>query len=621
MSEKNDNINDFLDYYFRFEHAPEYAVMIKGAWGAGKSWFIKKALERLEQNSGKYLYVSLYGMTCFEDIENSFFEQMHPVLSSKGMKLTSKIAKGLLKATIKLDLDDDGKSETTTKIPTEELKLPDYLKDTDSFVLVFDDLERCSINIGDILGYINQFVEHQGYKVLIIANEDEILDKSDDNKCYSRAKEKLIGKTFELVPNTNLALESFIESASSESLKAFYQDNLTNIVSVYSSSQCKNLRHLKQALWDFERFYNALPTSTFDKVELKAELLNIFLCFAFETRSANYTIQTISRVKDSIYEDMFDKDEDKPKSLYSVLSSQYPMINFSDSLVEESVWVDFFDKGIIDKEKIKESIERNKYYQDMNTENWVKLWHYHDLSDSEFEQLFETVNQEVTEHKYTDHQVVKHLAGLFIRLSDIALIPIDKTKALSTFKSYVDYLFDNDYLPSELSDHRFDFDTDSWGGLGFAGRDIKEFEQFEEYLNEKIEQYKVKCMPNTAGDLLELMKHDVGLFTLKLILCNREENIYYKTPILKDIDSDKFVEVLLSLPGEKFRRVGYMFKERYSVKQFHVHLINELEWLKEVESLLEQHRNESKGKLSGYRISLLLDSYIKPAIKALETDN
>ncbi|MGR3073509.1 P-loop NTPase fold protein [Vibrio vulnificus] len=621
MSEKNDNINEFLDYYFGFEHAPEYAVMIKGAWGAGKSWFIKKALERLEQNSGKYLYVSLYGMTCFEDIENSFFEQMHPVLSSKGMKLTSKIAKGLLKATIKLDLDDDGKSETTAKIPTEELKLPDYLKDTDSFVLVFDDLERCSMNIGDILGYINQFVEHQGYKVLIIANEDEILDKSDDNKCYSRAKEKLIGKTFELVPNTNLALESFIESASSESLKAFYQDNLTNIISVYSSSQCKNLRHLKQALWDFERFYNALPTSTFDKVELKAELLNIFLCFAFETRSANYTIQTISRVKDSIYEDMFNKDEDKPKSLYSVLSSQYPMINFSDSLVEESVWVDFFDKGIIDKEKIKESIERNKYYQDMNTENWVKLWHYHDLSDSEFDQLFETVNQEVTEHKYTDHQVVKHLAGLFIRLSDIALIPIDKTKALSTFKSYVDYLFDNDYLPSELNDHRFDFDTDSWGGLGFAGRDIKEFEQFEEYLNEKIEQYKVKCMPNIAGDLLELMKHDVGLFTLKLILCNREENMYYKTPILKDIDSNKFVEVLLSLPGEKFRRVGYMFKERYSVKQFHVHLINELEWLKEVESLLEQHRNESKGKLSGYRISLLLDSYIKPAIKALETDN
>ncbi|EOW9210609.1 TPA: hypothetical protein PX804_003364 [Vibrio cholerae] len=621
MSEKNDNINDFLDYYFRFEHAPEYAVMIKGAWGSGKSWFVQKALERLKQNSGKYLYVSLYGMVCFEDIENSFFEQMHPVLSSKGMKLTAKIAKGLLKATIKLDLDGDGKSETTAKIPAEELNFPDYLKDTDSFVLVFDDLERCSMNIGDVLGYINQFVEHQGYKVLIIANEDEILDKSDENKCYSRAKEKLIGKTFELVPNTSSALGTFIESTSSESLQAFYQDNLSNIISVYSSSECKNLRHLKQALWDFERFYSALPSSTFDKVDLKSELLNIFLCFSFETRSANYSIQTISRVKDSIYEGMFNKDESKPKSLYTVLSSKYPMINFSDSLIEESVWVDLFDKGIIDERKIKESIECNKYYQDANTESWVKLWHYHDLSDAEFERLFEVVNQEVTAYKYKEHQVVKHLAGLFIRLSDIELIPMNKTTILNLFKKYVDYLFDNDYLPSELNDNGYDFDTNSWGGLGFAGRDTKEFEQFEEYLNETIEKYKVKCMPNIADDLLKLMKDDAHLFTLKLILCNREENIYYKTPILKDIDSSQFVETLLSLPGEKFRRIGYMFKERYSIKQFNANLINELDWLKEIESLLEKQRLESKGKLSGYRISLLVDSYIKPAIEALETDN
>jgi hypothetical protein len=621
MSEKNDNINDFLDYYFKFEQAPEYAVMIKGAWGSGKSWFVKKSLERLKQNSGKSLYVSLYGMVCFEDIENSFFEQMHPVLSSKGMKLTSKIAKGLLKATIKLDLDGDGKSETTAKIPTEELKLPGYLKDTDSFVLVFDDLERCSMKISDVLGYINQFVEHQGYKVLIVANEDEILDKSDDNKCYSRAKEKLIGKTFELVPNTNLALESFIDSSSSNQLKKFYQENLTNIIGVYSSSQSKNLRHLKQALWDFERFYNALPSSCIDKVELKTELLNLFLCFAFETRSANYSIQTISRVKDSIYDGILDKDKDKPKSLYSVLSSKYPMLNFSDSLVEESVWVDFFDKGIIDEQKTKESIERNKYYQDTNTENWVKLWNYHDLSDLEFDSLFEAVNQEVTDYKYTQHQVVKHLAGLFIRLSDISLISISKSDVLGHYKKYVNYLFDNNHLPSELNDYTFEFDTDSWGGLGFAGRGVEEYEQFEEYLNKKIELYKVQSMPNIACELLELMQSDVDLFTLKLIHCNREENLYYKTPILNGIDPNTFVEKLLSLPGDKFTRVGYMFKERYSVKQFNKNLFIELEWLKKIESLLEQQQIESKGKLSGYRISLLVNGYIKTSIEALESDN
>ncbi|GLS90366.1 hypothetical protein GCM10007916_14330 [Psychromonas marina] len=621
MSEQNKNIDDFLSYYFNFDQAPEYAVLIKGAWGSGKSWFVQKALERFKESSGKYLYVSLYGMVCFEDIENAFFEQMHPVLSSKGMKLTSKIAKGLLKATIKLDLDDDGKSETTTKIPTDALNLPDYLKNTDSFVLVFDDLERCSMNIGDVLGYINQFVEHQGYKVLIIANEDEILEKSDKDKCYSRAKEKLIGKTFELVPNTNLALESFINS-SSDTIKSFYQDNIDNITTVYSSSKCKNLRHLKQALWDFERFFDALPESTFDKSELKEELLKIFLSFAFETRSANYSIQEISRVKDSIYQDAFNKDkENKTKSMYSLLSSKYPMINFSDSLVEESVWVEFFDKGIIDEEKIKTSIECNKYYQDNNTENWVKLWRYHDLSDEEFEELVGLVNQEVNEYKFTDYHVVKHIAGLFMRLSDIGLVLDDKLNILGKYKVYIDFLFENQHLPSDLNDNKFDFDTDSWGGLGFAGRDIIEFNQFEDYLEERIQEYKVKCLPDTAEELLELMRSDVRLFTLKLILCNNEENIYYKTPILKSILPEVFVETLLSLSGDNFRSVGYVFKERYSVKQFHANLVHELDWIKSVVTILEQKSNESQGKLSGYRIQLLIDGYLKGAIDALEEDN
>ncbi len=83
MIEKNKHINDFLKYYFNLEQSPEYAILIDGEWGAGKSWFIQKALNDLKGSSGKYLYVSLYGMSNFSEIEDAFFEQMHPVLSSR----------------------------------------------------------------------------------------------------------------------------------------------------------------------------------------------------------------------------------------------------------------------------------------------------------------------------------------------------------------------------------------------------------------------------------------------------------------------------------------------------------------------------------------------------------
>jgi hypothetical protein len=64
-----------------------------------------------------------------------------------------------------------------------------------------------------------------------------------------------------------------------------------------------------------------------------------------------------------------------------------------------------------------------------------------------------------------------------------------------------------------------------------------------------------------------------------------------------------------------------MLKERYSIRQFHSSLICELDWLKEVELLLEQKRSDSEGKLSGYRIGLIKDDCIKTAIHALEQNN
>ena len=620
MIDPNKHVSDFLDYYFNFNHSPEYAILIKGAWGAGKSWFIQKALDKFQSDSGKYLYVSLYGVVSFDDIENAFFEQMHPVLASKKMKLASKLLKGVLKATIKVDLDGDGNGETTKKISVDELGIPDYLKDTDGFVLVFDDLERCSIEIGSLLGYINQFVEHQGYKVVIIANENEILSRESQDKCYSRAKEKLIGKTFELVPNTKLALESFISSASG-TIKAFYQDNNDSIVSVYNFSECKNLRHLKQALWDFERLFNALPETAFDKVEMKEELLKKFLCYSFEIRSVNFSVNQMARIKDSMYEEYLTRGEEgKNKTIYSVLSEKYPMIDFSEPIVEESIWIDFFDKGIINEAKIKESIESNKYYQNENTDNWIKLWHFHDLSDAEFDILVDLVSKDVTARKYKNHFVVKHIAGLFMRLSEINLINKTAERILIDFKNYVDYLLAENLLPNEIYDNSLDFDEDSWGGLGFAGRDIEEFELFNEYLDEKIKESRVQSLPNVANELLNLMETNNPLFVLRLILCNKEENIYYNIPILKCINPEDFVAKLISLSNDSFRRTGSMFKQRYSIDRFHVDLIKELDWLKQVKNIMEKQREKFNGKLSGYRISTFIDRYISPAIEQLEQE-
>ena len=46
----NQHILEFLDYYCGMSHPPKYAVMLKGLWGNGKTWFIKKFIEEFDQN-------------------------------------------------------------------------------------------------------------------------------------------------------------------------------------------------------------------------------------------------------------------------------------------------------------------------------------------------------------------------------------------------------------------------------------------------------------------------------------------------------------------------------------------------------------------------------------------
>ena len=128
ISKKNEHIEEYLDYYCNLDHSPEYAVLLKGVWGSGKTWFIKKYCEKLGEKKKKVLYVSLYGITDLAEIDDIFFQQLHPVLSSRGMAIAGKILKGALKTTLKIDFGDDSSSNASVSSQIPDIDLPDYLE-------------------------------------------------------------------------------------------------------------------------------------------------------------------------------------------------------------------------------------------------------------------------------------------------------------------------------------------------------------------------------------------------------------------------------------------------------------------------------------------------------------
>ena len=54
--------------------------------------------------------------------------------------------------------------------------LPDLsdIKDVKESIIVFDDLERCEIEINKVLGMINNLVEHNDVRIILVANQKEI---------------------------------------------------------------------------------------------------------------------------------------------------------------------------------------------------------------------------------------------------------------------------------------------------------------------------------------------------------------------------------------------------------------------------------------------------------------
>ena len=112
----NRNILTFLNEYAEIPD-PQYAIMLRGAWGCGKTFFIRQWMEQLKSNRDadklkwQPIYVSLYGLTTTQQITEQINKEISPWLYSKGMKLAKNVLKVASKIALKYDIDGDGKDE------------------------------------------------------------------------------------------------------------------------------------------------------------------------------------------------------------------------------------------------------------------------------------------------------------------------------------------------------------------------------------------------------------------------------------------------------------------------------------------------------------------------------
>ena len=338
-----DLVESILDY-IRSDYT-DYAVMINGEWGSGKTHFwnnkVRKKIESMQLNGRRYttIYMSLYGISNLEEISKKIFIETTQLMDKNLRKFMNNNEQTTIPEYAKTGIDMAnlfGVTQNGDKL--------DYAKffSTDDKVLCFDDLERANVDVIDILGYINNFVEHDHIKTIIICNEKELstklkssniemktfiatylLDKQneltkadkpivekiqdkiehvfDKANDYERIKEKLIGETFEYAPKFDYIINGILmRYESNPDLIRFLRENTGFIISTFNKSGTRNLRILKHALNDFKKIYEMVSKSYPNTSNRVMQTMLIFtIAVSFEIKAGKITKDKFVNIKDN----------------------------------------------------------------------------------------------------------------------------------------------------------------------------------------------------------------------------------------------------------------------------------------------------------------------------------
>lgn len=285
----NLELNQYILHYIKDNHTKS-AIMLTAGWGTGKSYYIQKKLipflAKKENGAYSCLVVSLYGLKTIEDIsKNLYLESRLKFLRKKSEKAAAGelVAKTIVNGIISLWGVDLYKSERTLQKLYQSIDLSQKL-------VIFEDIERSKIDIVDILSYTYNLVEQDNVKVLLVANEDEILkhhnSEPEETSIYLAIKEKTISDTISYKGNLRTAISKLIKQFNNITLNQFTSDdNIDAIIDTMKTLNNYNLRSFQFACQKTSDIFQKIGIAS-DKY-IRAIFFSV-LVFTMQIKNGNF---------------------------------------------------------------------------------------------------------------------------------------------------------------------------------------------------------------------------------------------------------------------------------------------------------------------------------------------
>lgn len=360
------------------------AILIDGEWGGGKTYFIKNVLMKNEiVNTKDIFYISLYGKSKLADIDTAICAK----IVEKKIKNTNRVLEFIVNFCNRIKRLFNFKNISVygvnLEIDTNSI-IQEFLLDYDQILFIFDDFERCSINYKDLLGYINNIVEHKSGKALIVANET-IIKQNEGGEEYLRAKEKVIYSTIKFENNIEVVLSSLISDEEDGDYKELLKSKQNVILDRFKKCECKNIRVLVFSLFIIKKVYLHLVSKFAELNRSDRDCLLDQLIDYIVFSSINF------KTKGSIAE--WNNNE------------EWKSINVDSNVYNTIYGFRFIDEYIcklllVDKEKIYKSLNDLVTLNSNHNLSIHELKYWERLDNNQFLSLFEQLVGEVESNKY-----------------------------------------------------------------------------------------------------------------------------------------------------------------------------------------------------------------------------
>ncbi|MGJ1269526.1 P-loop NTPase fold protein [Sphingobacterium spiritivorum] len=428
----SDHIQDIFKDYLKAENT-QYAIMINGKWGGGKTYFWKEKLKPLITGKQKPIYITLNGISKIETVEYHLLLGLIPLSSidNKIIKSATKFIGNATNVVTKYFTKSSSASEIFNGVVVENLNYSNK-------IICIDDLERCQIPIEEILGFINNFIEHKSMKVLFLADETKI-----DSVKYREAKEKIIRHTVNFEPY----LEELIPQLAKKFTKTdpdYYNyliTELSTFTEIFTEYKENNLRNISFVLDCLQPLF---PEFKKTKKEFQIETILFTIIISLELKKGNIQSTDYSNSKNlntinfSYYQILKagrkddGSDEERDKSYAEIICDRYLSKRIEQYYYFGSIYK-FVLSGYLDlSEYKKELAHRNTLVtsQEVLDLRTVANYNFRTLPQKDFERLSKVVWKNAIAGKYSIYDYVL-LADFYYFFSDKKLIKetIDEVKS------------------------------------------------------------------------------------------------------------------------------------------------------------------------------------------------